>query len=171
MAPDLYHSIFQTSAGWMGFLSSEVGVRRIILPRQSEKEVATQLGENLAGADSAPYHPRDLVDRFIAYFAGNVVTFPEQLDLPEATPFQLKVWEAARLIPFGQVKSYAWVADKIGNPLAVRAVGQALGRNPVPIIVPCHRVVASGGGLGGFSGGLEMKKHLLGLEASASNGR
>ena len=72
-----------------------------------------------------------------------------------------------RLIPYGETRSYLWVAKQIGRPGAVRVVGQALGRNPLAIIVPCHRVIASDGGFGGFGGGVEMKRHLLWLEASA----
>jgi O-6-methylguanine DNA methyltransferase len=81
------------------------------------------------------------------------------------TPFQRAVWSAARAIPFGETRTYAQVAAAVGRPGAARAVGQALGANPVPLLVPCHRVVATGGGLGGFTGGLEMKARLLALEA------
>jgi methylated-DNA-[protein]-cysteine S-methyltransferase len=78
------------------------------------------------------------------------------------------VWEITRLIPYGETRSYAWVAEQIGQPRAVRAVGQALGKNPLPIIIPCHRVITSNGKLGGFGGGLEMKKRLLSLEAATA---
>jgi len=100
----------------------------------------------------------------MAYFTGQRVDFPDRLDLSGATPFQRGVWQAARLIPYGETRSYAWVAGQIGKPKAARAVGQALGRNPLPLIVPCHRVLAADGGIGGFSGGVEMKKYLLAHE-------
>ncbi|GAH65608.1 unnamed protein product, partial [marine sediment metagenome] len=93
--------------------------------------------------------------------------FPDRLDLSGATDFQRKVWETTRLIPYGETRSYAWVAEQIKQPRALRAVGQALGRNPLPIIVPCHRVVASNGKPGGFTGGIEVKKRLLHLEGAA----
>jgi len=80
------------------------------------------------------------------------------------------VWQATRLIPYGETRSYLWVAVQIGKPGAARAVGQALGRNPLPVIVPCHRVIAADGGLGGFTGGLEMKRRLLELETTAKAG-
>jgi len=80
------------------------------------------------------------------------------------------VWQATRLIPYGETRSYLWVAVQIGKPGAARAVGQALGRNPLPVIIPCHRVIASDGGLGGFTGGLVMKRRLLELETSAKAG-
>jgi len=101
------------------------------------------------------------------YFSGHRVTFPDELDLSGATAFQREVWEVTRLILYGETRSYAWVAEQIRKPQAVRAVGQALGRNPLPTIIPCHRVITSDGKLGGFSDGVEMKRHLLGLEASA----
>jgi len=94
-------------------------------------------------------------------------TFPDRLDLSGATPFQRMVWEATRLIPYGETRSYAWVAGQVNKPGAARAVGQALGRNPLPIIIPCHRVIRGDGSLGGFSNGLEVKERLLHLENPA----
>jgi methylated-DNA-[protein]-cysteine S-methyltransferase len=76
------------------------------------------------------------------------------------------VWEKTRLIPYGKTRSYSWVAEQMGKPRAVRAVGQALGKNPLPIIIPCHRVIANNERLGGFSGGVEWKRYLLDLEAT-----
>lgn len=83
------------------------------------------------------------------------------------TPFQRAVWAAARAIPFGRTRTYAEVAAAVGRPRAARAVGQALGANPVPLLVPCHRVLATGGSLGGFTGGVDLKARLLALEAAA----
>jgi len=100
-----------------------------------------------------------------SYLDGNQVYWDLPLDLRGATDFELKVWHAAQKIPYGQTRTYGWIAESIGRPLASRAVGGALGRNPIPIIIPCHRVLASDGGLGGFSAGLEWKQRLLRLEA------
>jgi len=83
---------------------------------------------------------------------------------PSGTPFQLEVWAAAREIPFGHTRTYGEIARAIGKPGGARAVGGALGANPVPLLVPCHRVLAAGGRLGGFSSGLDVKRALLGLE-------
>jgi len=83
------------------------------------------------------------------------------------TTFQQAVWRAAMAIPYGETRSYSWIAKRIKNPKAGRAVGQALGVNPIPIIIPCHRVIDATGGLGGFSGGLGMKKRLLALETES----
>jgi methylated-DNA-[protein]-cysteine S-methyltransferase len=109
--------------------------------------------------------------RLASYFAGHKVDFPDRLDLSAAYDFQREVWEATRLIPYGETRSYSWVAAQIEKPKAVRAVGQALGRNPLPVIIPCHRVLASDGALGGFGGGLVMKRFLLNLEKSAASRR
>jgi O-6-methylguanine DNA methyltransferase len=98
------------------------------------------------------------------YFQGKRAFFSVPVDLSHAPDFQKKVLAAARRIPFGEVRPYAWVAQRIGNPRAVRAVGTALGRNPVPFIVPCHRVLQTGGGLGGYLFGTDVKSRLLALE-------
>ena len=105
-----------------------------------------------------------LIRQLQAYASGKPVRFTAPLDLSAGAPFQRKVWLVLRTIPRGQTRSYAWVAQKIGKPRAARAVGAACAANPVPILVPCHRVVASDGSLGGYSGGLHMKKRLLELE-------
>lgn len=97
------------------------------------------------------------------YLAGKRRDFDVPLDV-KATPFQRKVWDVLLRIPYGETKTYAEVARQVGKPKAVRAVGAANGRNPVSILVPCHRVIASGGSLQGYSGGLEKKRRLLELE-------
>lgn len=98
------------------------------------------------------------------YFAGERTAFSLALDL-HGTEFQRCVWEALRTIPYGQTTSYGQLADRIGRPRASRAVGLANGRNPIAVIVPCHRVIGSNGTLTGFGGGMERKRRLLDLEA------
>ena len=93
--------------------------------------------------------------------AGNTPDSLPPLDLSSGTEFQRRVWNALRKIPSGQTKSYSQVAQSIGRPGAVRAVGQACGANPIPVVIPCHRVLAAGGKLGGFSSGLDWKRKLL----------
>jgi methylated-DNA-[protein]-cysteine S-methyltransferase len=100
------------------------------------------------------------------YFAGSRRSFTLPLDLG-GTPFQRSVWEALRAIPYGETTTYAQLAAAIGRPRAVRAVAAAVGRTPVPIIVPCHRVVGSDGSLTGYRGGLERKRALLELEGAS----
>ena len=166
MTQELYYVIFNTSTGWLGILGSITGLLRVTLPQCSAPEVHRLLGVGTNQAVLLPHRFQNLVERLRAYFAGHKADFPDKLDLSAATTFQREVWEATRLIPYGETRSYTWVAEKIKKPKAVRAVGQALGRNPLPVIIPCHRVLASNGGLGGFSGGLEMKRFLLHLETT-----
>lgn len=100
-----------------------------------------------------------------AYFNKEISEFNLPL-APDGTDFQKRVWQALRTIPYGTVTSYRHVAEKIGNPKAVRAVGGANGKNPLPVVIPCHRVIGSNGDLIGFGGGLRIKKHLIELERS-----
>ena len=102
-----------------------------------------------------------------AYFSGSLRDFDLPLDL-RGTPFQLKVWRALETIPYGETRSYLQIATGIGAEKAVRAVGAANGANPIPIVVPCHRVIGSGGKLVGYGGGLPLKKRLLTLEGALS---
>jgi len=96
-----------------------------------------------------------------AYFKGDVKEFNQEIRFVGGTDFEHKVWLALREIPFGETRSYKRIAGKIGSPKAVRAVGQALKKNPLPIILPCHRVISSDGSIGGFSCGVEVKRLLL----------
>jgi len=168
MTEELKYITFNTDMGWIGVLGSAKGLLGTTLPQRSAQEVRQLLGD---GVNHAIWSPRlfgDLMERLRIYFGGHKVTFPDELDLSRATTFQREVWEITRLIPYGETKSYTGVAEQIGKPRAVRVVGQALGKNPLPIIVPCHRVVNSDGKLGGYSGGMEMKRYLLYLETSAA---
>ena len=103
------------------------------------------------------------VQQLAAYFAGELTSFDLPI-APTGTDFQRSVWTALQSIPYGQTWSYAQLADKIGKPAAVRAVGLANGRNPVAIVIPCHRVIGSDGSLTGYGGGLDRKRFLLDLE-------
>lgn len=162
----MYYAVFETAAGWVGILGSANGLRRATLPQRSERAAYDLIGDSLKNAAAAPQRFGGLIDRCRAYFSGQPADFPDELDLDGSTVFQRKVWQAARQIPYGQTRGYAWVADRAGNPKAARAAGQALARNPLPVIIPCHRVLAGDGQLGGFSGGLAMKRLLLKLEAN-----
>jgi len=102
--------------------------------------------------------------QFGEYFEGKRRHFELPVDIRWGTPFQRKVLEAANEIPFGHCECYTDVAERIGHPKAQRAVGNALGQNPVAIVIPCHRVVASGGRLGGYTGGLDIKRTLMNIE-------
>jgi methylated-DNA-[protein]-cysteine S-methyltransferase len=106
-------------------------------------------------------------DQLAAYFAGRLTDFTLPL-APAGTPFQRRVWSALQDIPYGETRSYGQLADKIGNPAAVRAVGLANGSNPIALVIPCHRVIGADGSLTGYGGGLDRKRYLLELEARAA---
>jgi methylated-DNA-[protein]-cysteine S-methyltransferase len=107
---------------------------------------------------------REAADQLRAYFAGELQEFDLPLK-PRGTEFQLSVWSALQRIPYGQTTTYSTIAERIGRPAAIRAVGAANGANPIPIIIPCHRVIGASGSLTGFGGGLDVKRQLLALEA------
>jgi methylated-DNA-[protein]-cysteine S-methyltransferase len=144
--------------GKMLLVGDERGLRSINFPASKRAEqLQTEWREDLAGFAEA-------IRQLRAYFAGELTEF----DLPlafEGTEFQLRVWQSLRGIPYGETISYGQLATRLGNPKASRAVGLANGSNPIPIIVPCHRVIGSNGSLVGYGGGLENKKALLALES------
>ena len=161
-------ALFDTSLGWMGVVGSTHGLKRVILPQESEEAVLCQVinyGCLSEDEDIALFD--DLPNRLKRYLEGGSVDFPDRLDLGKTTRFQQAVWQLVRTIPYGETRSYGWVASRLSLPKAARAVGQALGRNPLPIIIPCHRVINSDGRLGGFGGGLGLKESLLRLERAA----
>ncbi|MBI3593061.1 MAG: methylated-DNA--[protein]-cysteine S-methyltransferase [Nitrospirae bacterium] len=96
-----------------------------------------------------------------SYFKGDLKEFKQKIKFIIGTDFEQRVWLALKEIPYGETRSYKWIARMVGRPKAVRAVGQAIGKNPLPIILPCHRVIASDGSIGGFSCGVEIKRWLL----------
>ncbi|MEU9478783.1 methylated-DNA--[protein]-cysteine S-methyltransferase [Streptomyces sp. NPDC048191] len=106
-------------------------------------------------------------EQLAAYFAGELKQFTLELTL-RGTPFQRSVWHELTRIPYGETRTYGQLADSLGNPRASRAVGLANGRNPVGIIVPCHRVIGAGGGLTGYGGGLDRKRRLLDFERAGA---
>ena len=163
--PDkLFYTIFNTARGWVGILASNNGLLAITLPQRTSQHAIDSLGKRARGGNLEKDKFSDLSERFQAYYSGKMAVFNDELDFSFVTPFQRLVWEATRLIPYGETRSYGWVAKQIGKPLAARAVGQALGKNPFLVVVPCHRVIAGDGGLGGFGGDPEMKRTLLELE-------
>jgi len=159
------YSIFETKYGYMGVVASQKGLHMIVLPKAKEKEVK----DALVGHYTEDIRRDDAKFKLIArkindYFEGKKVTFKEEMDIAGATPFEMRVWDTVIGIPHGEVRSYAWVAKEVGNPKEVRAVGQALKRNRLPIVIPCHRVINKSGDLGGFSGGIPLKHELLKIE-------
>ncbi len=164
MSMELKYHTFNTHMGWVCLLASKTGLLGITFPQASSQQALQMLGDSIINAAWSTAMFDNLVERLTAYFNGHRATFPDVLDLSGATPFQRQVWEITRLVPYGETRSYLWIANKIERPGAAQAVGQALGKNPLPIIIPCHRIIASDGNLCGFGGGLEMKRKLLQLE-------
>ncbi|UCH52059.1 MAG: methylated-DNA--[protein]-cysteine S-methyltransferase [Chloroflexota bacterium] len=152
----------------MGVVGSPYGLKKIVLPQKSKKAVLDQIAG--CGPESqGTVCFGDLPDRLKRYLHGELVVFNDKLDLAGTTCFQQSVWQAACNIPYGETRSYGWVARQLGLPKAARAVGQALARNPLPILIPCHRVIGSNGNLVGFGGGMKMKDFLLHLEQTTVN--
>lgn len=158
----MYYDFFKTGCiGTLMLAGDEAGLRHIIFEKKKNKfAIGTQWKKNLKFF--AP-----VKKQLQAYFKGELKHFDLPL-APVGTAFQLKVWQALRAIPYGELVSYKTIAEAIGNPKAVRAVGGANGKNPIPIIVPCHRVIGSDGSLTGFGGGLNIKKRLIDLERSGA---
>jgi O-6-methylguanine DNA methyltransferase len=118
-------------------------------------------------SDAPTEEPSGILDKLRAYFAGDVHAIDDvPVRFDRGTPFQQEVWNALRTIPVGETISYAELARRVGRPGAFRAVGAANGQNPVGVVVPCHRVIASDGSLGGYAGGLDRKRWLLAHEGA-----
>jgi methylated-DNA-[protein]-cysteine S-methyltransferase len=156
--------VIKTDFGWVGLAVSERGVRELMLPLPTEAEARMKL-TGPSHATPAVVALRDrLAQAITAYYAGEAIDFDDfPVDLG-STPFIDAVRSTVRAIPRGEVRSYGEVAAKVGHPGAARAVGQVMAKNPVTVIIPCHRVVGSSGRLTGFGGGLPMKQQMLSME-------
>ena len=160
---NLFYKFVVTPVGKLKLVASDKGLTAILWENDSPRRVRL---EDLVQNDRHPVlvqAERQLNE----YFAGSRQTFDISLDM-RGTTFQKSVWEALLSIPFGETRSYGELAKQLGRPTASRAVGAANGRNPVSIVVPCHRVVGSSGKLTGFAGGLGVKAHVLGLEQKST---
>lgn len=160
------YTLLDTELGRIGLVGSTNGLRRIVLPQPSPEMVLQFIMDGLPGAIADPSPFGDLPQRLRRYLRGESISFSDKLDLTHTTPFRRAVWEATCSIPYGETKNYGWIAEQIGKPKASRAVGQALVKNPLPIVVPCHRVVGKDGNPRGAGRGLELRKRLLEIEAS-----
>ena len=159
--------IFRTPWGWMGVAESSQGLASIVLPHRSKAAVAARLGANKDSRRPLPSLGLQKARRqLVEYLAGRRTSFDLPLDLSRGTPFQRRVWKRLRAIPYGRLWSYRGLASRVGGIQYARAVGGAVGANPLPIVLPCHRVVAQDATIGGFSCGLPAKRRLLTLEGS-----
>ena len=148
--------MWQSPIGPLGIATSERGVTHILFSRDQQ---------GIATRPDANHLTHHCIAELQEYFAGGRRDFTVPLDM-HGTPFQLACWNALLRIPYGEIRTYAEQATAVGSPRGFRAVGAANGANPIPIIVPCHRVLATGGALGGYGGGLDLKEKLLRLEGA-----
>jgi methylated-DNA-[protein]-cysteine S-methyltransferase len=166
---DLKYHIFESPLGWVGLVGTSQGLRRLCL-KPSFQDLLDEMGDSMeiATPDPEAFPPAEACLR--RYFQGDIATLAEiPLDLADAPPFFAAAWEACRRIPPGETRSYAWLAAEAGRPQAARAAGQAMARNRLALVIPCHRVIGSDGDLHGYgAGGLRVKARLLEMERAAS---
>ena len=149
----IYGEIYQSPIGALTILSGDKGIKAIKFNEDEKVKVQGRTNEMTRWA----------VKELEEYFQGKRKVFTVPC-VPQGTDFQKKVWEALTQIPYGETRTYKEIAEAAGNPKASRAVGMANNRNPIPIIIPCHRVIGTNGSLTGYAGGLNVKEYLLKLE-------
>ena len=167
METSLVSVITETALGWAGVALSDRGIRYATLfhrNRASAEGELTAFGASADAADSRNAEIEALLKGYASNASASLDDYP--VDLPQCTELQRHIWLALREIPRGETRSYGWLARRVGHPSAARAIGAAVGSNPIPLWLPCHRVVASDGSLHGFGGGLAMKQALLELEGA-----
>ncbi|KAB1149864.1 methylated-DNA--[protein]-cysteine S-methyltransferase [Streptomyces luteolifulvus] len=152
------HTVIDSPYGPLTLVADEGVLCGLYMAGQRHRPPEESFGER----DEVPF--AEATDQLTAYFAGELTEFTLDLTLSSGTPFQQSVWRRLLSIPYGETRSYGQLADALGNPAASRAVGLANGRNPIGIIVPCHRVVGADGSLTGYGGGLDRKRRLLDFE-------
>ncbi len=162
---EIYYSSVSSPIGTIWVASDRVGVCLLRFGRKEE------FLEEIVRAGVQPIHADQQINRGVseeitAYFEGTVTRFSSPVHL-RGSPFDMKVWEALQRIPLGETRSYQEIAHQVGNPRGCRAVGGANRRNPIPLLIPCHRVINKDGGLGGFSSGTQIKEWLLRFEQGA----
>ncbi len=155
--------LFVTDWGWCGVTAGLRGIVRVALPQRSQQQVRKQLGSSQEGDSRLA---AEAVQQIQEYLYGRRWQFTVPVDWELTSGFARQILKACTRIPYGETISYSELARWAGKEGAARAAGQALAANPVPILVPCHRVVCADGSLGGFAGGLEIKRRLLELEGS-----
>ncbi len=162
----LGYDVFQTDWGWIGVVGSAKGIRYCCLPEETPDAAMERLTDANPGQQMTeqPEFFEAFRQQMREYLNGNRSHWEVELDLSDATPFFQRAWAACQTIPPGETRTYSWLAEQAGRPAAARAAGQAMARNRVPLIIPCHRVIGSDGGLHGFGGGLPLKARLLDLE-------
>ncbi|MEU2116138.1 methylated-DNA--[protein]-cysteine S-methyltransferase [Streptomyces sp. NPDC016459] len=158
MAPTVRHTVVDSPYEPLTLVAVDGVLSRVHMTGQRHRPAEETFGE----PDPRPFG--EAIRQLDAYFAGELTRFDLLLNLI-GTPFQVRVWQRLLLIPYGETRTYGALAEELGNTGASRAVGLANGKNPVSIIVPCHRVIGTGGGLTGYGGGLDRKQRLLAFES------
>jgi methylated-DNA-[protein]-cysteine S-methyltransferase len=153
----IYYTRIESPLGPLLLAGDDAGLQQIVFASEGKRAQPKPDWQQDASRFS------QVITQLEKYFAGQLETFDLPL-APQGTPFQQKVWSELCIIPYGETISYGELASRIGNPKASRAVGLANGSNPIPIIIPCHRVIGSNGKLTGYGGGLDIKEKLLALE-------
>ncbi|MBP2585716.1 methylated-DNA-[protein]-cysteine S-methyltransferase [Streptomyces sp. PvR006] len=159
--PAIQHTVVDSPYDPLTLVAVDGVLSRVHMTGQRHRPPEETFGE----PDPRPFG--EAIRQLDAYFAGELTEFELPLKLI-GTPFQLRVWEGLLRIPYGETRTYGELAEELGNPGASRAVGLANGKNPVSIIVPCHRVVGAGGNLTGYGGGLDRKQRLLAFESGTA---
>ncbi len=167
---ELKRCVFPSPHGWVGIVGSDRGIAQLTLkptPEETLESLAADHWPEADPEDSVFAQARECLER---YFAGEVAALEEiALDLTDAPPFYGAAWDACRRIPAGETRSYAWLAAEAGRPGAARAAGQAMAKNRLALVIPCHRVIGSSGDLHGYgAGGLAVKAKLLQMELAAA---
>lgn len=164
------YSIQKIGRFWIGALAGSDGLRALTLSMRLKSDAMETMRHRLLELGRDEVHEgvegwvAKAFEQVEAYLSGQREAFDLPLDWASGTEFHKAVWRACQRIPYGKTESYAWVAEQVGRPKSARAVGGALGANPIPLVVPCHRVLRSDGSLGGYTGGLEIKRAFLALE-------
>lgn len=161
----LYYAHIGSSFGPIFLMASDAGLFQLVLG-EHELPLSFPSWEGRFGCEFVHDEDRfaDIATDLAGYFAGLPMDFDHRLDLRGASAFERAVWDKARRIPYGQSKSYKWLATQVHHPNAFKAVGRALSQNPLPIVIPCHRVIMQDSSLGGFAAGVGWKDRLLRLE-------
>ena len=167
----MFYDIFETEMGWVAAVANERGVLRMSLPERVFERAYDHVRPEIEHAELDPERLTGVREQVQAYCAGADVDLTNvPVDMTSMSPFFKRAREACRSIPSGETRTYAWLADRAGNARAARGAGQAMAKNPVALLVPCHRVIGSDGGLHGFGGGvgLPLKEQLLNMESKRS---
>lgn len=165
----MMYTTMQLDGRLWSLLATEKGLCRVVMPNETLDEWSGWIGKVAPGAEleenEQALRQTGMMDWLMCYFAGEKIAFTDEIPLDlMGTSFQQEVWKALGQVPYGEIRTYGDIAAAIGRPSAVRAVGAANGANPIPVLLPCHRIIGANRKLTGFRGGLEMKRRLLDIE-------